>query len=285
MKKWRVAACIFAMEGLLMACGRSEGNMQSAEQESVVEVSEPEAEETEEPEENAENGTEENHGNTPAVVNIETVEQEYKEGELLLMSTACDKVSVVIEGNEEAADLIMERLTENEKAFQESVAETLEWAEENRDMIENTAAFYQDYGYTVTRNDGSILSFSYNTSGYEGGAHGYYLEYGLNFDLATGRLLTIADVAADKAAFQEICVQEMLRQCEDLRAEGILFDEDMIIPGLKEVLEGKMEGEEWYFTEDGIRFISNIYEIAPYAAGKITFDIPYEMIDEVLKEK
>ena len=57
------------------------------------------------------------------------------------------------------------------------------------------------------------------------------------------------------------------------------------VGGLQGILEGKMEGVEWYFTEEGICFISNIYEIAPYAAGNFLFDIPYEMIDGTLKEE
>lgn len=294
MKKWRMIACVFGTVGLLTACGSSENDMQLVEPEDIADVSEPEEEETEAPEETeppqkaeeeAESEEEEISEKLPAVVNIETVEQEYTEGELLLMTTDYDKVSVVIEGNEEAANLIMEWFTKNEGAFQESVAETLEWAKENQDMIESTASYYQTYGFAVTRNDGRVLSFSSNTGGYDGGAHGYYMEYGANFDVMTGQFLSIADVVTDEAAFQEICVQEMLRQCEDLKAEGILFDEEMIFPSLKGVLEGKMESEEWYFMEEGIRFISNIYEIAPYAAGEITFDIPYEMVNETLKEE
>ena len=294
MRKWRLIACVFCAVGLLMACGSSEDNIQLVEQEDIVKGSEPEAEEIKVPEEEelpqkdeeeAEGGEEVISEKTPAVVNIETVEQEYKEGELLLMTTVYDKVSVVIEGNEEAENLIAEWFTKNEEAFQESAEETLEWEKENQDMIESTSSYYQSHGFAVTRNDGRILSFSSNTGGYEGGAHGYYMEYGLNFDVATGQFLSIADVVTDEAAFQEICVQEMLRQCDGLKAEGILFDDQIIVPSLKEVLEGKMEGEEWYFMEKGIRFISNIYEIAPYAAGKITFDIPYEMVNEALKEE
>lgn len=291
MKKWRMIVCVFCTVWLLTACGSSENDIQSVEPEDIADVSVPVEEETEVPEEaelpqkaeeeEIEEG--ETSEKTPAVVNIETEEQEYKEGELLLMTVDYDKVSVAIEGNEEAANLITEWFTKNEKAFQENVAETLEWAKENQDMIEHTASYYQTHGFAVTRNDGRVLSFSSNTGGYDGGAHGYYMEYGANFDVATGQFLSIADVAADEDAFQEICVQEMLRQCEDLKAEGILFDEEIIVPSLKEVLEGKMEGEEWYFMEEGIRFISNIYEIAPYAAGEITFDIPYEMVNETLK--
>ena len=67
--------------------------------------------------------------------------------------------------------------------------------------------------------------------------------------------------------------------------EGRVFEEEMIPPSLREVLEGKMEGEEWYFTEEGVRFISNIYEIAPYAEGETLYDIPYELVNDVLKEE
>ena len=152
-------------------------------------------------------------------------------------------------------------------------------------MAEGGISYDQEHGYEVKRNDGRILSFSSLVGGYEGGAHGYYMEYGLNFDTKTGKLLTIADVAADKDAFREICVEKMLEKYEELRAEGRVFEEDMIPPSLREVLEGKMEGEEWYFTEEGIRFISNIYEIAPYAEGETLYDIPYELVNDVLKEE
>ena len=162
--------------------------------------------------------------------------------------------------------------------------ETLEQARENP-AVDGSLYYSEEQWYTLERNDGRVLSFSTMWDAYEGGAHGQYMIYGVNFDAVTGKLLTIGDIARDKAAFQEICVQEMLKQCEDLKARGVLYEEEIIMPGLKEVLEGKMEGTEWYFTENGIRFVSNIYEIAPYAAGSIDFDIPYEMVEEALKDE
>lgn len=151
--------------------------------------------------------------------------------------------------------------------------------------VDGSLYYSEEQWYTLERNDGRVLSFSTMWDAYEGGAHGQHMIYGVNFDAGTGKLLTIADIAQDREAFQEICVQEMLRQCEDLKAQHLLYEEEMLTPGLKEILEGKMEGKEWYFTENGIRFISNVYEIAPYAAGSIDFDIPHEMIHEVLKEE
>lgn len=310
MRKWKIIVCVIGLAGLLAACGSSEDEIQLVEHEDIGGAAQTEEAGVEDGTEVAENvnasGNAENAetseggeeaGNagasgsgggiagSPAVVYIETVEQEYKESELLLLKTTYDKVTVAIEGNETAADLITEWFAKNESVFQESAAETLEWAKENTEMIADTSSYYESHGYTVARNDGRVLSFSSNTDAYDGGAHGSYAEYGVNFDAATGQFLTIPDITEDEAAFQEICVQEMLRQCEDLKAEGVLFDETMLstVGGLQGIFEGKMESEEWYFTEDGIRFVSNIYEIAPYAAGNFRFDIPYEMVNETLK--
>ena len=306
MKKWRMMLCGFGMAVVLAACGSDEEDIQIVEQEEIADVSQDafqdtsqaEDEKTAEPERaEASEGEEapEGTGESPeseqgavfegkaAVVNIETEDQEYKEGETVVMTTSSDRVTVVIEGNEEAAGSIMEEFERREKTFEENAIETLEWAKESP-IVDDSMCYSLEQGYTVTRNDGRILAFSTMSSGYEGGAHGYYMEYGVNFDMRTGKLLSIADIAEDEAAFQEICVQEMMRQYEELEEQGILFDREMLVPGLEGILEGKMEGSEWYFTEDGIRFISNIYEIAPYAVGKITFDVPYEMVEGALKE-
>lgn len=300
--KWRKVLCGVLMAAVLAGCGTAE-EIQKVEQENMSEEFPPEEDTAPEKEEKAgrapeiedqqgESGIEEQPEGElseagSALVTIEREEKEYKEGEVLVMSAAYDRVSVTVEGNEAATQAIMAEFERREQSFQESLADTIEWAKQDTFVMESGMSYSEESGYGTERNDGRVLSFSVGSSGFEGGAHGYYMEYGLNFDAKTGQVLTIADVAQDMAAFQEICVQEMLRQCEDLKAQGLLFDEEMLgtVGGLQGILEGKMEGEEWYFTEDGIRFISNIYEIAPYAAGNFRFDIPYEMINETLKEE
>ena len=295
MKKYRVMLCGVGAAFLLAACGGEE--VQIVEQEEITEVSWPEEEKTEEPAETedleeaapeelpAETEQAEASDDKPVVVTIETENQEYKDGDRVLLTTVYDHVTVVVEGNEEATKLIMAEFEKSEKEFPEGIEETLEWARENPAVAEGGIHYDQEHGYKVERNDGRVLSFSSLVGGYEGGAHGYYMEYGLNSAAKTGKLLTIADVAADQDAFREICVEKMLEKYEELRAEGRVFEEEMIPPSLREVLEGKMEGEEWYFTEDGVRFISNIYEIAPYAEGETLYDIPYELVNDVLKEE
>lgn len=294
-KRLLIILCVFCMAGMLAACGAGD-EIQMVEKEDITAL--PPAQDTEEtPKQDMELSAEEatpekpdasaeSVPGKPAVVSIETDKNEYKDGDRMLLVTNYDDVTVSIEENEAAGQTIMAEFAKRKKGFEEGLEleETLELASENP-VVDGSIYYYEEYWYTLERNDGRVLSFSAMWDIYEGGAHGQYMKYGVNFDAGTGKLLTIADIAKDKDAFREICVQEMLRQCEDLKAQGVLFEEEMITPSLKEVLEGKMEGEEWYFTENGIRFISNVYEIAPYAAGNIDFDIPYEMMEEELKEE
>lgn len=298
MKKWRTILCGFGMAVMLVACGGNEGDVQIVEEESITQAPQTEEENEESKEDEASGDVqlpEEPAGEEPgaasdekpAVVTIETEKQEYTEGEIVIMTSSFDRVTVTVEGNEAATQAIMAEFEKGEQSFQENLAESLEWAKQDMLVSDSGMSYSENQGYAVERNDGRILSFSDSFDNFEGGAHGSYMEYGLNFDVETGAVLTIEDIARDKAAFQEICVQEMLRQCEDLKAQGLLFDEEILesVGGLQGIMESKMEGEEWYFTKEGIRFISNIYEIAPYAAGNFQFDIPYEMINDVLKEE
>lgn len=305
-KRWLKILCAFCAAGMLAACGDAESGLQMVEKEDIVpsapaqqdreetakEENEPSVgevdvpEEADVPEDPEESAPEVSAAAKPAVVSITTDKKEYKDGDRTILVTNYDDVTVTIEGNEAAGRTVMAEFAKRKAEFEEGLMleETLEQARENP-AVDGSLYYSEEQWYTLERNDGRVLSFSTMWDAYEGGAHGQHMIYGVNFDAGTGKLLTIADIAQDREAFQEICVQEMLRQCEDLKAQHLLYEEEMLTPGLKEILEGKMEGEEWYFTENGIRFISNVYEIAPYAAGSIDFDIPYEMIHEVLKEE
>lgn len=292
---WAVYAAI-----LLTACGAAEDEIQRVEQEDITvqqtleeqkeepqETSEPELSEGKEEAVQAENIPAELPEGSPAEVSIETERKEYQDGGRILLVTNYDDVTVSIKGNEAAGRAIMAEFARRKEEFEENLdlEVMLELARENP-AVDGNISYSEEKWYTVERNDGRVLSFSTMWDAYEGGAHGQYMIYGMNFDGTTGKVLTIDDIARDRASFQEICVQEMLQQCENLKAQGVLFDEEILsAEGLLEILEGKMEGAEWYFTEDGIRFVSNIYEIAPYAAGSIEFDIPYGMIGEELKEQ
>lgn len=299
MKKWYSMMLGICAALMLTACGAAEDEIQMVEQEDIAvpsvredaeetpaEEGMPEAEE--QPEKEADKDEESDvpaaAEGKPAVVTIETKEQEYKDGDEVLLTTSYDSVTVSIEENGEAAQMIQAEFDKSQQAFEKNAAETFETAKADEYIRGSGMSYMQGQEYEVERNDGKILSFASLTNDFSGGAHGNYAEFGLNFDMKTGKTLAIADIVQDMDAFREITVGEMLKQCEDLKEQRMLYDEEMM-GDLQEILEAKMDGEEWYFTEDGIRFISNIYEIAPYAAGKFQFDIPYDMVNETLKEE
>lgn len=295
MKKWYSMMLGIAAALMLTACGAAEDEIQMVEQEDIAapslreDAAETSAQpEGEQPEKEADETSESDDAmevqGKPAVVEIETKEQEYKDGDKVLLITNYDNVTVSMEENGEAAQAIQAVFDKRQQDFEKNAAEIFEIAKEDEYIRESAMSYMQGQRYAAERNDGRVLSFASLTDDFSGGAHGNYAEYGLNFDMETGKALAIVDIVQDMDAFREISVGEMLKQCEDLKAQGMLFDEAMA-GDLQEILEAKMDGEEWYFTEEGIRFISNIYEIAPYAAGKFQFDIPYDILNETLKEE
>lgn len=112
---------------------------------------------------------------------------------------------------------------------------------------------------------------------YTGGAHGNgYTGYHM-IDVATGRELKLADFVNDIPAFTEI-------------AEKYFRAEYAILPmaNLEEIgfwfTDGKFAlNDNFYFNEEGMHFMFNVYEIAPYSAGSFDFAIPLDEIRQYLK--
>nr|WP_269144319.1 DUF3298 and DUF4163 domain-containing protein [Clostridium sp. NSJ-145] len=53
----------------------------------------------------------------------------------------------------------------------------------------------------------------------------------------------------------------------------------------KDGFKGINEGQNFYFNEDNLYIYFQPYDIGPYAAGFITFKIPFSLIDDIMKSK
>lgn len=114
---------------------------------------------------------------------------------------------------------------------------------------------------------------------YEGGAHGISQQLTLNFDNATGRVLTLNDlyVPGYESRLNELLLQALLKQTdtkdiEDLRQHGYLYSMDMFVP------------ENYILGEDELTFIYNPYEIAPYSEGLIEIKIDNDDLKDLIKK-
>jgi len=142
-----------------------------------------------------------------------------------------------------------------------------------------------DYEYEtmtlVTRNERGLLSFVYSTYFYTGGAHPNSVTASQVFDLATGRTLVLTDlVRPDKL---EAWIQREQQELLKTEHGEWLFEPEIS----KEIADGSLKGDaasstaaysskdQWYLSENTLVRYYQSYEIAPYAAGMPSTELPF----------
>ena len=138
----------------------------------------------------------------------------------------------------------------------------------------------------IEEGHGGTINVSANVFVDTGGAHPHQWSQWLNFDFENGNLLTKDDVflASAKADIErmlldhlmlmqaEIYPDESLKTLEDLQQKGFLQMTNMYIP------------DNFLLHKEGVSFLFNRYDIAPYSVGEIVIEIPYEEIGYCLKQ-
>lgn len=121
-----------------------------------------------------------------------------------------------------------------------------------------------------------FLSMTTSSYDYAGGAHGISTFAGVTFSKATGKQLTKVVKANCARQMQAL----LLKGASEYFSEG---GEKVTVGTVKQYLQ--LEGNviplpdvEPYLTEKGVMFTYQQYEIACYAAGMISFCVPYKKI-------
>ena len=126
----------------------------------------------------------------------------------------------------------------------------------------------------------SLLSLSINDEYYTGGAHGGSGVYFINIDPRTGEEFTLDDLF--KPGYDDALTNlgnKIFRQTRQLSDTSSLSENYFEFP------EDKFQLNKNYgFTEEGVVFFYNSYEIAPYAAGPTQVLIPYKDLKEWIKK-
>lgn len=205
-------------------------------------------------------------------------------------SGVCNYPVVEIAGNPEAAELINTNITEAVEAFM-SGSEIRTYAKEDyksarENFGEDGADFFpytDQIDYSVPRSDNSVISLVISVYSYSGGAHGNLVTYAENYDPNTGAKLAFSDLSDDAELFRINTLQYNQKTAATEEYVERLFSTDSITNGeLENVLYAE---DEWYFSEEGLVFISNPYALGPWAAGTIEFMIPYdELVGLGMKE-
>lgn len=131
-------------------------------------------------------------------------------------------------------------------------------------------SFYGPYclesDVTVKRADRKALSFTEETYGYLGGAHGSISIDGHNFDAETGEEIELWDLVTDKEALADVLTERMIAKYPD-----IWQTEEELRVLLNEYINPSSPDYapvfNWILGYEGITFYFEHYEIAPYAFG------------------
>lgn len=163
----------------------------------------------------------------------------------------------------------------------------------------NYLPYYLHMSGRVTRDDDQVISIVIDESMYTHGAHGGTNRFGCNFDAQTGEYLSFEQLGED---FRTKAEELVLAKADEMAAneEDCPFYPDyadsihlVVIDGTESSLDvwGSELGDAdtlagvaptFYFSQDGLVFVSNEYTLQAYAAGVIEFEIPYADFGDVL---
>ena len=187
----------------------------------------------------------------------------------------------VINSKASGANIINTKLSDSTSAFLYGSGGVQEMTE--RAKGDWNLAGFTCYSLTrdvsVARADDAVVSFRYSDYSFSGGMHGYIAEYGVTYDMVSGVQLSLDDLTGDSHVLREACRLYIL---EELEAEDSPW-KDGLLPNYTAYLDTVLEN--WVFTDKGLQFIAQPYVLAPYAAGTLRFTVPYEYIEDVLKDK
>lgn len=122
-----------------------------------------------------------------------------------------------------------------------------------------------------------VITLAINTYEFKGGAHGNDKIKFLNLNAHTGETLNLADMVENTEDFKKLAkdyfFKSMNSGTEDNQTEDYFFGKPFQLP------------ENIGFSDDGLVFLYNVYEIASYSQGYSEFIIPFDIVDKYLKVK
>lgn len=156
------------------------------------------------------------------------------------------------------------------------------------DNLDSTSRYSFNNEHTLSGfsllSDKKIYVYGIERYVYMGGAHGLETRNYYNFDLKTGKLITEKDLfkknfePALADLIKKRIVEESKESKDSLESEPIisLEDTDFWTDSIK-------PNGNFYITDEGINYVFNPYEIAPYYMGQTEVTLPYNRLTGLLK--
>lgn len=214
-----------------------------------------------------------------------TVQKASADDGVTVFTTTFQDVALTLPDPEYADEIILDLLSR----IDESKGDAMELADLALgfyDGSENWVPYYSEVTYNPARIDEKVISLYGKVGTYFGGTHASYLCVSANYDLATGKVLTLTDILTGEDACEALCTAINAKLAE-------IKDKYYIYEGYEEVVSdtyGSAYGEDaaaiesWFLSPTGLTVYFSPYDIAPYSSGPILVNIPYADLDGILQE-
>lgn len=139
--------------------------------------------------------------------------------------------------------------------------------------------YYSEVDGSMLWQNGQYLSVEMNASGFTGGAHGYYGTALTTYDLNTGKSLLLSAVISDPEALRTMLGEAFVAEKQEM-VPGVTLAELLLEPDQPLALP-----VNFCILPEGIRFMYNPYEVAPYAVGQTDIMLSWEQLGQLAKIK
>lgn len=165
--------------------------------------------------------------------------------------------------NQQLKGLVMKQVDAFRQSFLQNTAPT----------VSNGSTLDVTYTLVSQRND--LWSFQFRFSFYsDGAAHPGQNNMTLNYDLARGKELSLADLFLANSNYLEVisnyCITQLSKQP---------FFDSTSVAGAQPTLENY---RNWNIHPDGLLITFDEYQVAPYAAGPQTVTMPYSELQAII---
>ena len=183
--------------------------------------------------------------------------------------------------DERAAERINSSLAELYVRFGADAEYTQRVAEDQTDGEQIALSYY--CAPSVTRCDTRVLSAVFDVSQDIGGIHADSTRTSRSYNADNGSLLTLADIAKNEEQLKTFIKNYVigLAAGDDYKEGGVSILFDDFESTINDLVDA---GANWYFSDGGLVFYANPYDIAPYSRGVLTFEIPYSALEEFIDE-
>ena len=183
--------------------------------------------------------------------------------------------------DERAAERINSSLAELYVRFGADAEYTQRVAEDQTDGEPIELSYY--CAPSVTRCDTRVLSAVFDVSQDIGGIHADSTRTSRSYNADNGSLLTLADIAKNEEQLKTFIKNYVigLAAGDDYKEGGVSILFDDFESTINDLVDA---GANWYFSDGGLVFYANPYDIAPYSRGVLLFEIPYSALEEFIDE-